>query len=378
MKAGVAFDNHPDAAQAGRAAAARAVAISGPPVLTVLFVTDGYAPAVVLAAVQAQIGASKLVGFCCGGVITADGVQTQGVGVCALSGNFRAETVFQEGLGRDPAGVGRRVGDALFASGIRKGTVLALPDGFQTNLSEMVRGLYGRLGPDFRYVGGGAGDNLEFFKTYQFTERSVASDAVAAAVLENVEIATGVGHGWTPMGEPLVMTRVSGKVVHEIDGMPAFTAYRRHLGGVSREEFRERGMRHPLGFPDVYGQYVIRDPLAVNDDESIQFITEVPSQAVGNVMAGDVDQLIETAEQVARKAAAAVGEPAFVLLFDCISRVLLMGDRFADEIRAIRNAVGADVPLLGALSFGEIGSYEDVPLFHNKTTVVAVGGSGSA
>ena len=59
---------------------------------------------------------------------------------------------------------------------------------------------------------------------------------------------------------------------------------------------------------------------------------------------------------------------------DCISRVLLMGDRFVEEIQAIRQAVGADVPLLGALSFGEIGSYVDVPLLHNKTTVIAVGG----
>jgi len=91
-------------------------------------------------------------------------------------------------------------------------------------------------------------------------------------------------------------------------------------------------------------------------------------------MDGQIAQLIETAEDAAREAAAAVLDPACILLFDCISRVLLMGDRFAEEIRAIRAAIGPEVPLLGALTFGEVGAYEDVPLMHNKTTVVAVVG----
>ena len=374
MKAGVAFSSHADSRQAGREASARAVAQSGAPVLTILFTTDSYDLATVLAAVRAEIGDSKLVGFCCGGIITEEGVQPQGVGACTLAGDFRAATTLQEGLSRDPQSVGRQAGTALLGSGIERGTVLALPDGFQANVSEMLRGLYGQLGTNFQYIGGGAGDNLKFFRTYQFTEQGMASDALAAAVLEDVPISTGIGHGWVPMGDPLVMTRVQGKTVYEIDGMPAFSAYRKRLGGITREEFKTHGMLHPLGFPDVFGQYIIRDPLTVNDDESIQFVTEVPTQAVGAIMDGQVDQLIGTAEEAARRAVSGLDHPAFLLLFDCISRVLLMGDRFGEEIQAIREAVGKGVPLLGALVFGEIGSYEDIPLFHNKTTVVAVGG----
>lgn len=378
MKAGVAFSNHENPAQAGREAAAQAVLISGPPALTILFTTDAYDPEAVLTAVKAEIGPSKLVGFCCGGIITADGVHPQGVGICSLSGTFRVETTWQAGLGDDPLDVGRKTGEALLKSGIQHGTIIALPDGFQANLAEMLRGLFGPLGADFQYVGGGAGDNQKFFKTYQFTEQGWGSDSVAAAVLEDVAIATRIGHGWVPMGEPLVMTKVRGKTVFEIDGVSAFSAYRKRLGGISREEFKTQGMLHPLGFPDVFGQYIIRDPLTVNDDESIQFVTEVPSQAVGNIMDGQIDQLVETAERAAQEAVAAIHKPSFVLLFDCISRVLLMGDRFSEEILAIRDAVGPGIPLLGALSFGEIGSYEDVPLLHNKTTVVAVGGEALA
>ncbi len=378
VKAGVAFSSLPDPVQAGREAAARAVRDSGPPGLTVLFTTDAYDAQAVLSAVKPEIGASKLVGFCCAGIITVEGVHPQGVGVCTLSGDFRAATTLQKGLSLDPAETGRRTGRALREAGLRRGLVFALPDGFQSHLSEMLLGLFGQLGTDFQFAGGGAGDNLKFFKTYQFTEQGLASDAVAAAAIEGVEIATAIGHGWVPRGEPMVITRASGKTVMEIDGIPAFSAYQKSLGHLSREEFKMQGMLHPLGFPDVFGQYIIRDPVRVGDDGSIEFVTEVPSQAVGNIMDGQIDQLVDTAEDVARRAASSIAAPSFVLLFDCISRVLLMGDRFPEEIRAIRQAVGAGVPLLGALSFGEIGSYVDVPLLHNKTTVIAVGGGVSA
>lgn len=374
MKAGVAFSNHSDPGHAGCEVAQQAVSQSGPPVLSILFTTDAYAPKAVLDAVLKKINGSKLLGFCCGGIITTEGVQTQGVGLCTLSGNLRTTTTLQKGLSRNPEEAGRNAGEALLQDGIQQGTVIALPDGFQADLSEVLRGLYNRMGATFRYIGGGAGDNLKFFKTHQFTEQGFANDALAAAVVDNIAVSTGIGHGWTPMGDPLVMTKVQGKIVYEIDGIPAFEAYRKRLGDISKEEFQRQGMFHPLGFPDVFGQYIIRDPLTVNDDNSINFVTEVPSHAVGNIMEAEIKQLIETAERAGKQAVSGVHKPSFVLLFDCISRVLLMGDRFNKEIRAIRNAVGPKVPLLGALTFGEIGSYEDVPLFHNKTTVVAVGG----
>lgn len=87
MKAGVAFSNDSDPGQAGREAAQQAVAESGSPVFPILFTTDAYAPEAVLNAVKKEIGESKLVGFCCGGIITSEGVQLQGVGLCTLGGS---------------------------------------------------------------------------------------------------------------------------------------------------------------------------------------------------------------------------------------------------------------------------------------------------
>ena len=375
MRAGIAYSINKDSFNAGLEAATQAVESSGPPQLTILFTTDAYNQAEVVKAVRKLVGESRLVGFCGGGIITQDGVFPQGVGICTMAGKeLNAVTTLQHGLSRNPRIAGEKAGEALLATGLKKGTVIVLPDGFQSNLSEMLRGLYHAMGPEFTYVGGGAGDNLKFFKTYQFTEEGIDSDALAVALLDGVRIVSGLGHGWQPMGDPLVITKSKDKIVQEIDGVPAFQAYVKRLGHIEEGQFAQVGMKHPLGFPDISGHYLIRDPLTVKTGQSIHFVTEIPRNAVGNIMDCCMEDLIGTAADVARKVVDDIPPPQFALLFDCISRFLLMGANFNDEIRAIREVLGPDTPLLGALTFGEVGSYSDIPLLHNKTTVIAVGG----
>jgi hypothetical protein len=376
MKAGVYFSNHKDSLTAGRNASAGAVAASGEPVLTLAFTTDSYDQAMVLEGIRQNVSTSLIAGFCCAGVITSSGIHRKGVGVMTLSGHFRAATILKKGLGDNPFAVGQSTGKELLASGINNGTAIVMPDGFQANLTEMLRGLYNEMGPDFQYIGGGAGDNLNFFKTYQFNEQGVADNALAAAVIEGIDFGVGVGHGWVPIGDPVIITRSNGKRVYEMDGVPAFEEYSKRLRGITRDQFPVMAMKHPLGFANISGEYIIRDPMKVNDDQSIDFVTEVPSQAVGYIMDGGIEVLVETAREVAQAAIAEIYQPEFMLLFDCISRVLLMDRRFQEEIRALQDIVGTQVPLLGALTFGEIGCYYNAPLFHNKTVVVAIGGRG--
>lgn len=375
MKAGVGFSDHQDPFIAGSSAARKAIETSGTPNLLVVFTTDFYDPEKVLSGIKSIHSTTKIVGFCCGGIITKQGVHTQGIGICSLSGNFYAGTSLHKGLSQSPWKVGVQAGKEILDQGLEKGTILVLPDGFQANMSEMLRGLYSQTGPDFKYIGGGAGDNLKFFKTYQFTEKDISNDALALAIIDGLEISTGIGHGWKPIGYPLTINKVVGKTVFEIDNIPAFHAYSQRLGNISKEDFKYQGMIHPLGFPDIAGQYIIRDPISANGDDSITFVTEIPSQAVGNIMDCRIHDLIETARIAAYNAISCIKKPAFTLLFDCISRILLMEKQFQEEISAIQRLSGDNVPLLGALTFGEIGSYSDVPLLHNKTTVVAVGDS---
>lgn len=376
MEVGIAYNTVDNSHQAGEKAAKEAVISSGKPALTFLFTTDSYDQEVVFTSVKEVVGDSKIVGFCCGGLITSDGVLIQGVGVCTLSGSeLKVVTSLQKGLSKAPHTVGEQSAKDLLASGIDKGVIFILPDGFGANISEVVRGLYDRLGPDFRYIGGGAGDNLRFFKTYQFTEAGVESDAVAVALLDGLEIQTAIGHGWNPIGAPLIIGNVEGKKVIEIDGEMAFDTYSKRLGEIPLDKFQEYGMKYPFGFPNISGKYLIRDPLTANPDKSINFVTEISRNAVGYIMEGKVSDLIKAAGWVAKTAVQKVSQPQFALCFDCISRYLLMGKEFEKELEIITESIGKNTPIFGALTFGEVGSYDGTPLFHNKTLTIAVGGS---
>lgn len=374
VRAAVGYSALSEPRWAAREAAEQALKAVGRPTLTFLFTTDAYDQRSVWKAVKEVVGNSKMVGFCAGGIITGGSVLRKGVGVLVLGGKgLRVATSLQTGLSQDPFDAGRRAGRQLLASGIDKGTIFVFPDGFASDISEALRGLYSVMGAEFKYIGGGAGDNLRFFKTYQFTEAAIESDALAVALLDGVAIEAVIGHGWRPKGEPLVVNRARGRRVFEIDGRPAFEAYSERLGGISRDNFAEWGMRHPLGFPDIWGNYLIRDPLKLAPDGSIEFVTEVPRDAVGYMMDCDVAELNETARLVADKAVQGVSGPRFALIFDCISRYLLMGEDFERELRAMKESIGEGIPMLGVLTFGEVGSHGEVPFFHNKTVAVAVG-----
>ncbi|MGB9825635.1 MAG: FIST signal transduction protein, partial [Desulfofundulus sp.] len=250
------------------------------------------------------------------------------------------------------------------------------PDGLAGNIARMLRGVYDVLGSQFTYAGGGTGDNMRFFRTYQMTETGVTSGAVAAALVAGCSFATGISHGWEPFGSPLLITKVKGKTVFEIDEQPAFQVYSSRLGGITSEEFPDCAVRYPLGIPDSTGKFIIRDPLKLGADDSIEFSTEVPCRTVAYLMRYTSPESLSRASREATvQAGKSVNFPRFALIFNCVSRCLLMGEHATRELEAIRNITGG-VPMAGLLTFGEVGSYSSgPPLFHNKTLLIVLGGS---
>jgi len=377
LNVGVGYSTDPDSHRAGVEAVSEAIRSSGDPAITFLFTTESYDQRAVWRSVRTAIGDSKLVGVCAGGIIVGNSVLKEGVCVLTLSGaGLRVATSLQAGLSKDPRGTGQRVAKDLLSSDITKGVTFVFPDGFATDVFGALRGLYNVMGPDFRYLGGGAGDNVKLFRTYQFGDDGVASDALAVALIDGLSITTAIASGWKPRGEPLIITKAKGRTVFEINGLPAFEVYSKLLGGVSPKHFPEYGLRHPLGFPDIWGNHIIRAPWRVNPDGSIQFVSEVPEGAVGHVMTYSRELIVQSTARAVRKAVGGT-RPKFVLVFDCVSRYLLMGPAFLNELQKIREAIGQETPLVGIITFGEIGPHGDAPFFHNKTLVLAVANTSS-
>ena len=62
-----------------------------------------------------------------------------------------------------------------------------------------------------------------------------------------------------------------------------------------------------------------------------------------------------------------------VILFDCISRAIYLGDDFADELKEIKRNIKPNKNLFGALTLGEIANNgNEYIIFYNKSCVIGL------
>ncbi|KAB8145644.1 hypothetical protein F8S13_00730 [Chloroflexia bacterium SDU3-3] len=372
-----------DSQRAGAAATEQALAALGgvPPKLLIAFTTEQHDQAKAVRGIRAAGGGAPMIGCCSGGLITAEGHTPSGVAVLALGGELEVALSIASGLSTAPTASGEQAAEALEP-------LLACAEG-QHNLALMFAdGLTGAMamdsalssisavfGPLCPILGGAAGDNLNFGHTSLFANDVIENDAVALALLRTgASLGYGVHHGWKPTGRRLVITASEGNIIHEFNGRPAFEVYRQQIAQLGHAEQLHTVSRfHPIGFPQMGGEYLVRLPFGVTDQGGIKCIGALPSHAIAHIMEGDPGSLVEAATVAAQQAMRGVeGKPVAALVFDCVTRPPLLGERSSEELARIREVVGQDVPLVGMYSFGEFASAEGAPSFHNKTIVVCV------
>ena len=95
------------------------------------------------------------------------------------------------------------------------------------------------------------------------------------------------------------------------------------------------------------------------------------ARQIGKLLQTLLPRLLNAAEEAKEMAISALNHTAsFMLVVDCVSRYLFYGDRFTDEIEAIKVD---GVPTFGFLSMGEIANTgNDFMQLHNKTCVVGL------
>lgn len=239
------------------------------------------------------------------------------------------------------------------------------------------------LGDGVPLAGGAAGDDLAMKTTHVGVGARVAADAVVLVKLfTKVPLGVGVCHGHRPLSEPLTVTKASGAVVHEINGRPAWEVWAEHTKGAASK----RGVDPvSLSDADIGGfllryeaglaagkDYKIRAPLGRGADGSLSFACGIPQGAEIRITESEPEKQIDSARAAAERARASLGggKVAGALVFDCICRNLILGDRFHDAVNQVSQALG-DVPLAGFETYGEIAlAAGDMSGFHNTTTVV--------
>ncbi len=229
---------------------------------------------------------------------------------------------------------------------------ISLLEGLGTNIHHLVDGLRTALGADVPIVGGAAGDQLRFEGTRQICNDVVTSDAVVVLMLHGpLVVSSGVSTGYTPLGQPHVVTRAEGQVVYEIGDRPAAELYADYLQqpsifyplAVRDESRRSLVLSSPLNFDAETGALHLVNPVAQDSEVQLatasrQEIIDAARNAVGQAAAGFGDCKVDVA-----------------LLFSCAGRRATLGTRTGEEYAGIKDIIGADVPTAGFYCYGEIG-----------------------
>lgn len=377
---GVGYSAERDARAAGMAAAGEALSHSDAKLL-IVFCSDSYDLDALLAGVNELSGNAALIGCSTAGQIAHGWHGDASVVITALGGEGFSVSTASAGGASDRL---REAGAEAAACGAddadRPHRILVLlSDALGGDQQEVIRGAYSVVGAGVPLVGGCAGDEFKMTRTFQFhNDRVLENSVVGASLASDSPLGIGVRHGWTRVGEPVLVTRSGGNRVYTLDDRPALDVYLERLDapGEARtgaDAFNTFALTHPLGVGRRDSEDGARMVAGANfEDRSLTMIAEVPQGGLAWFMEGDEESVLQATEDACAAAVEAIGDraPAGLIAFDCAARRAVLGeDGVEDEIdRVKRHADGA--PVAGFYSYGEIARVSGVSGFHNQTLVV--------
>jgi hypothetical protein len=256
-------------------------------------------------------------------------------------------------------------------------TLFVFVDGLAQRIHALLDTLFHAFGMGINYIGGGAGSLSFQQKPAIITNAGLQQDC---AVLAQVDIDSGVGvsHGWQTINGPFQVTSAQGNAIHTLDWRPAFDVYRESIQDISQQQltmdnFFHTAQKYPFGIKRLGAEKIVRDPILVTPEGALVCIGEVPESAFIDILGGDVTSLVSAAGyalSLAQTAYCSQQKPSLTLFLDCVTRMLYLEENFTKELAAVQTP---DIPLIGALTLGEIAnSGFDYLEFHNKAAVIGI------
>lgn len=325
-------------------------------------------------------GTALIVGASSAGEFTQS---ARGEGIVSAMAIRSDEMQFSLATGRDMAADPRRAAASLVESfkgmgsnWARHRAALVMTDALAGHTDALVDELTVRTGGNYRFFGGGAGDDGRFEKTHVFAGTEVFSNgAVALEILSSKPLGIGVAHGWDPIGDPLRVTEAEGATLIGLNGTPAVEAFQDH----ARRSGQALDVGAPLPFflHNVLGiksgeGYRLRVPLGIRGDGAIVCAAAVPEGSIVHIMQTNNHSAVNAAREASRGALAALNghAPAGAFVFDCVATRLRLGRAFEEELAACASALGPG-GFVGCNTYGQIARAEgQFGGFHNCTAVV--------
>ena len=172
--------------------------------------------------------------------------------------------------------------------------------------------------------------------------------------------------GWQPLGRIFRVTRSEGSIIYELDGQPAYDAYKKYLNIENDDHFFVNTLEFPL-FYEHNGTTILRAPVASNPDGSITMSSDVDTGSVTRIAYGNPSTILQvvTEESGIIKAF----QPDVLHIFSCAARRTFWNSdvEAIKELRPFRTIANSS----GFFTHGEFLRFDGCLNQHNVTLVVA-------
>ncbi len=366
--------------EAGLQATHQALNRLGPvtPRFGLVIASHQYAAREIVSGVSGLLGDTPLIGFSSPAGLTSDGVHPNSVVVVLLAGDIQAETHWLPGYAQSARETGAKILRTASEHADNR-ALLFFADGFNGDADQLCN-TFSELG--LPVAGALSAGDLHTGHSYQLAGPQTGTGALTAAFLRgDFRIGIGAAHGWNPIGSQFRITRSRGFWLRTLDGRPASESYAQLFGYPARDwafpPLSHLARLYPLGV-EQGDQLVIRSPIRVEADGSFRLNAPVRDGVDAYLLVGSRVSCEAAAQSAAQQALKALdgAKPVFALAFVDLAWEMLLRSNPGTEVNAMREILGADVPIAGGYSLGQIvpGKNSSTPQLLNQHIVVVAFG----
>ena len=333
------------------------------PVVVIVFVGEPHDPQYVAAALSAALGSARTVGCSTAGEIGPHGYTQGGLSAFALTRPARVAVAWFDDLGGaalsgEATAVVSRMAAELGLTVDRldpeRHAFITLVDGL-TSAGELFVAAVGNAAAGIPLVGGSAGTGMqELDTTWTFADGAAATGSGVLLLVEpGVPFRSFATHQFETGDERLVVTgaRPDHHMLDTLNGWPAVEEYAR-VAGVDASTLRDgsllpAALSVQLGFR-AGDELYLRGLLEVRGDGFL--LGGAVEEGMVLRTAHPVQGLVDSTEEAIDAVLAEVGDPAGLLLFECVGR-LMRADSTGQA--AALCALSAPYAVAGFHTFGE-------------------------
>ncbi|GHO73595.1 hypothetical protein KSD_13660 [Ktedonobacter sp. SOSP1-85] len=328
--------------------------LSAEPDVVILFLSPHYEHQVFLHALKQTCRPDMLIGCTSMGAFTS---YVQGGGMASALAIRSHEMLFQATIARNARADVVQAAEGLVASlssadkhPTMQRTLLLFGNGEAGKLDALLSRLLRLTHGSHQLLGMYAGMNTHYHMAVLYETEALREGVVALEILSSRPIGLASLPAWSPVGSPMLVTKIRDNTVLSIDDVAPLSLYRSQAeaqglawNAGNNEEIMRFLLNTPLGIDTGMGQHICMPCAHTLADGSVTFLELAPLQGLVQFMRAPASVVVEATEKMTRSALQYMHgyEPGAALFFEGEGYRPRSANDFRLELEAVQRALGS-------------------------------------